>query len=90
MATASQKGKWLAAFFMAVCALLVFPKNLSCPSLRLSCSLSAPRAVSCFHFLSPPRGLTAAQVPIGQALGYTYGGYMCSQMDPERIGFAGW
>ncbi|EKX36797.1 hypothetical protein GUITHDRAFT_40681, partial [Guillardia theta CCMP2712] len=46
MATASQKGKWLAAFFMAV--------------------------------------------PIGQALGYTYGGYMCSQMDPEKIGFAGW
>jgi len=29
-------------------------------------------------------------VPIGQAIGYGYGGFMCSSLDPEQLGFAGW
>ena len=28
-------------------------------------------------------------VPVGQALGYGYGGFMCSALDPVQIGFAG-
>ena len=28
-------------------------------------------------------------VPIGQAIGYAYGGFMCSSLDPEALGFAG-
>ena len=29
-------------------------------------------------------------VPIGQALGYAYGGCMCSELDPSVLGFDGW
>ena len=65
MATASQKGKWLAAFFMAVCALACFALPLhSCiysplsTSLSALCSLLFPSLFRCllptFFFYFPP------------------------------------
>ena len=72
------------------------------PSLSLSCRPHSDVdagafacACACLHtfLLACTTQVLAAffmAVPIGQAIGYVYGGYMCTSLDPSQLGFAGW